>query len=390
MKFIHLSDLHLGARLDKMDLHEDQQHILQAIVDAVRDEKPEALVIAGDVYDKADPPADAIGLFNRFITALSGAVPDMHIMVISGNHDSGDRLDLYRDILTRQNIHVAGTLPRSAEERIPKVTLKDAHGPVHFYLLPYVRPGAARRALGDPEGSLSYEDAVSGLIEQEQVNPDERNVLITHQFYVPVGKSADDMTSQRTESELPPMIGNVDAVSASVLEPFVYAACGHLHRPMNIGNNARYCGTPLQYSKSEADQGKSITVVELDEPRGEAHVSQIPLEPLRPVHKVRGTFEELTNDAAEECTDLTYVTLVNEDLPEPHIIISELRKKYPNIVRYDVLRSDEWDMPDELPIPVVQQKSTLEVCLEFLQRDTTEEEEELLQEIIGGIEHETD
>lgn len=384
VKIIHLSDLHLGIHILKNSQREEQQHILSSITNTVKAEQPEALVIAGDIYDKSDPPAEAITLFNEFITALTEAAPEMQIMIISGNHDSGERLDLYRDILGRHSIHVAGTLPRSAEERLRRITIKDSHGPVNFYLMPYVRPSMVRRTLGvDENASLSYEEAVARLIGRENIDPDVRNVLVTHQFYVPRSRTPEEMEAERTDSETL-RVGNVDAVSASVLEPFTYAALGHIHRPMNIGENARYCGTPLQYSLSEADQEKSITMIELGEAGTDPVVSTLPLEPMRRVKRIHGPLEEVIHNPNH--TDFVHITLTDEGRLDPRDTFDTLRENFHFMLGWQQANAGDSAGPQLSPTAqAVRQQDPLEVCLSFLGEGVTEDERELLKEIIRGI-----
>lgn len=234
MKFFHLSDLHMGLRLNGRDLREDQAHILDEIVSLAREEKPDAILIAGDVYDWRNPSADAMRLFDRFITRLRTELPGTHILIISGNHDNSEQVGMFREILETQNVHVAGAPPESPEEHIRKVTLEDAYGPVDFYLLPYLQPGQVREIVGTDENgrSLSYEDTLGRLVEREEIDPDRRSVVLSHQFYIPAG--ADPKSVDRMENETL-IVGNIDAASIDVLRPFDYAALGHLHKPGRVG-----------------------------------------------------------------------------------------------------------------------------------------------------------
>ena len=309
MKFFHLSDLHIGLKLLGRDLMEDQAYILGRIADAARREQPDAIVIAGDIYDKAVPSAEAVSAFDGFIAALSAAAPKAELMLISGNHDSAARLNLYRGLLNRQRVHMIGLPPQAPGEHIEVVTLYDSHGPVDFYLLPFVKPSMVKAIVGvDEDGNnLSYDESLRRLIAREAIDPARRSVLVSHQFYVPVGTDAAEI--ERTEGEIV-TVGNIDAVRADVLEPFDYAALGHIHRPMKVGGERRfYCGSPLAASVSEAGQQKAIALVELGE-KGDVRVSTLPLAPLRQVKVVSGTLDEVLRQG---CGD--YVTVLLSEAP---------------------------------------------------------------------------
>ena len=283
MKFFHLSDLHIGLKLMNRDLREDQEHIFHQIVRLTGREKPDAIVIAGDIHDKAVPSAEAVEVFDHFIAALTAAVPDAVIMMISGNHDSASRVNCFRSVLSRQRIYMIGQPPRSEEEHIERVTLRDGDGPVNFFLLPFVKPSMVRQIVGGDENGnyLSYKDTLHRLIGREQIDSVERIVLVSHQFYLPVGKKAEDV--ERMDSEIR-AAGNIDEVSADVLKPFDYAALGRIHKPMKVGKEVyRYCGTPLACSVNEAGQDKGMVMVEMGAKGEEIQISVLPLEPLRRV-----------------------------------------------------------------------------------------------------------
>lgn len=244
MKFFHLSDLHIGLKLMNRDLKEDQEYVLGQIIHLAKQEQPDGIVIAGDIYDKAVPSAEAVELFDWFLNGLTGAVPDADVMLISGNHDSAARINCFRSVLSRQKVHMIGQPPRTGGEHIEKVVRKDRFGTVNFYLLPFVRPSMVRQAVDAEENkSLSYDEAIRRLLAREMVDQTCRNVLVSHQFYLPSGKPAEEV--ERSDSEIW-TVGNIDQVSAEVLEPFDYAALGHIHKPMKArGEFCRYCGTPL-------------------------------------------------------------------------------------------------------------------------------------------------
>ena len=378
MKFFHLSDLHIGLKLMNRDLKEDQDYILQKITEYAKAEKPNAVVIAGDIYDKAVPSAEAVEVFDHFIKNLTEAVPDAVIMMISGNHDSAPRVNCFRSVLSRQNIYMVGQPPRTENEYIEKVVLQDNYGKVNFYLLPFVKPSMVKNVVGtDKNGNnLSYNATVHKLVQREIINTEERNVLVSHQFYLPAGKKAEEV--ERMESEIR-TVGNIDEVSADVLQIFDYAALGHIHKPMKVGSeNIRYCGTPLACSVSEAEQQKGIIMVKMEE-KNSVQTTVLPLEPLRQVRVIKGTLEEVIKEA---CND--YVTVILTDRIDLDVMDMQerIRIAFPNLleIRREHLRKA--DYTKEL------QSETLmdpyELCCSFL-KDLDEKEKELLQDVLHTV-----
>lgn len=339
MKFFHLSDLHIGLKLMNRDLREDQEYIFDQIAQLAAREQPDAIVVAGDLYDKAIPSAEAAEVFDRFVSRCAQAAPEAELMLISGNHDSASRINVYRSILQRQKIHVIGLPPQRPEESIEKVTLHDAYGPVSFYLLPFVKPSMVKAVVGtDASGNnLSYDETVHRLIRREEIDESRRNVLVSHQFYLPVG--ADPAKVERMDSEIR-TVGNIDEVRADILDRFDYAALGHIHKPMQVGSaRYRYCGTPLACSVSEAGQQKGIIVVELGE-KSDVRTRVLPLTPLRQVRVIRGTLEEVL---AQACGD--YVSIVLTDRVDLDVLDMQdrLRHAFPMLLeirREAVCRAD--------------------------------------------------
>lgn len=341
MKLFHISDLHIGLRIHNRDMKEDQAYILSQIADRAAEEQPDAILIAGDIYDKAVPSADAAELFDDFVTKLSEGAPGSEIMMISGNHDSGVRLDTFRNILKHHRIHMVGTPPQRPDEYIEKVTLKDEYGDVNFYLLPFVRPSMVRMITGElsDEVTVSYDEALHILTDRENIDLSERNVLVSHQFYLPAGSDGSDI--ERMDSERV-TVGNIDAVSADMLEKFDYAALGHIHKPMCAGSEYyRYCGTPLACSVSEAEQEKAIIVAELKEKhckkdsdnnsnnKCDIEITTIPLVPLRQVRVIRGTSMEVL---ARACDDYVSVTLTDDEDIDVIDIQDRIRNAFPNLL----------------------------------------------------------
>ena len=286
MRFFHLSDLHLGIKLYEHDLLKDQKAILDEIVALTRQYQPDAVVFAGDIYDRSVPPVEAVALFDDFMTQLRAALPNGEIMLISGNHDSAQRLDVFRSELSDRGIHMIGNPPMQKGETIERVTLTDDFGAVNFYLLPFVRPGMVRLVTGTKENgdNLSYPEAFSRLLALSPLNPDERNVLVSHQFFLPDGGDAENI--ERAENEVK-QVGNLDAIPASLIADFDYAALGHIHKPMKVGSETlRYCGTPMPYSLSEENQQKGILMVEMGA-KGDVQTTVLPLHPVHQVRKLR-------------------------------------------------------------------------------------------------------
>ena len=378
MKFFHLSDLHIGLKLMNHDMREDQEYILSKIVETVAVEKPDAVVVAGDIYDKAVPSAEAVEVFDRFLVGLTEAVPDAVIMMISGNHDSAPRIDCFRKVLSHQKVYMVGQPPRTEEEYIEKVILEDKDGKVNFYLLPFVKPSMVKQVVGVDENgnNLSYNETLHRLIGREKINSDERNVLVSHQFYLPSGKNAEDV--ERMDSEMR-TVGNIDEVSADVLEKFDYAALGHIHKPMKVGSELyRYCGTPLACSVSEAQQQKGIIMVEMGV-KGEVKTTILPLEPLRQVKVVKGTLEEVLK---ESCKD--YVTVILTDKADLDVIDMQerIRLAFPNLL--EIRRENQRKTDYTRTLQTEELLDPYELCCSFL-KDLDEEEKMILQDVLHTV-----
>lgn len=379
MKFLHLSDLHIGLKLMNRDLREDQEYILKQVVAIAEKEQPDAIVIAGDIYDKAIPSAEAVEVFDAFISALTLSLPKTVVMMISGNHDSGPRVDCYRSVLSRQNLYMIGMPPQKEEDYIEKVTLEDAYGNVNFYLLPFVKPSMVKKVVGVDENgnNLSYDATVHKLIEREQIDLSERNVLVSHQFYLPIGKSSDEI--ERMDSEIR-TVGNIDEVCADVLEAFDYGALGHIHKPMKVGSEVyRYCGTTLACSVSEAGQQKGIIMVEMMEKSAEVKTTVLPLEPLRQVRVVKGTLEEVLKQA---CKD--YVTVILTDKVDLDVIDMQerIRIAFPNLleIRRETLRKADYSRD----FAAEENLDPFELCCAFL-KDLDDGEKEILRDVINTV-----
>ena len=381
MKFFHLSDLHIGLKLMNRDLREEQMDILRQVTDLAREEQPDAVVIAGDIYDKAVPAAEAVEVFDSFITELKRAVPEAEMMLISGNHDSGLRLNCFREILDEQKVHMIGLPPRREEEYIEKVTLQDEFGLVNFYLLPFVKPSMVKQIVGVDENgnNLSYDATLHKLIAREEVNTAERNVLVSHQFYLPVGENAESV--ERMDSEIR-TVGNIDAVASDVLEAFDYAALGHIHKPMKVGSELyRYCGTPLACSVSEAGQQKGVIMVEIGEKDSKASVkiTVLPLKPLREVRIIKGSLEEVLVQACEDFVTVILTDRVDLDIMDMQ---DRIRMAFPYLleIRREVLRKADYSEQ----LMAEKEQDPFELCCSFL-KDLDDEEKTILRDVIHTV-----
>ena len=382
MRFFHLSDLHLGIKLYEHDLLKDQKAILDEIVALTRQYQPDAVVFAGDIYDRSVPPVEAVALFDDFMTQLRAALPNGEIMLISGNHDSAQRLDVFRSELSDRGIHMIGNPPMQKGETIERVTLTDDFGAVNFYLLPFVRPGMVRLVAGTKENgdNLSYPEAFSRLLALSPLNPNERNVLVSHQFFLPDGGDAENI--ERAENEVK-QVGNLDAIPASLIADFDYAALGHIHKPMKVGSETlRYCGTPMPYSLSEENQQKGILMVEMGA-KGDVQTTVLPLHPVHQVRKLRATREALLSGASE---DFVSICVIGAEAAEMVGLRELLRERYPNLLE---LRREE---KETVELAALQERaetlSPYELCLQFAGERLNAEEKALLTEIMNAMKEE--
>lgn len=382
MRFFHLSDLHLGIKLYEHDLLKDQKAILDEIVALTRQYQPDAVIFAGDIYDRSVPPVEAVALFDDFMTQLRAALPNGEIMLISGNHDSAQRLDVFRSELSDRGIHMIGNPPMQKGETIERVTLTDDFGAVNFYLLPFVRPGMVRNVVDTKENgdNLSYPEAFSRLLALSPLNPVERNVLVSHQFFLPDGGDAANI--ERAENEVK-QVGNVDAIPASLIADFDYGALGHIHKPMKVGSETlRYCGTPMPYSLSEENQQKGILMVEMGA-KGDVQTTVLPLHPVHQVRKLRATREALLSGASEDFVSICVIGAKAEDMAGLREL---LRAKYPNLL--ELRREREETVELEALQERTETLSPYELCLQFAGERLNAEEKALLTEVMNAMKEE--
>lgn len=374
MKLVHLSDLHLGKRVNEFSLIEDQRHILNEILKIIDAEQPDAVLIAGDIYDKSVPSAEAVALFDSFLVSL--AARSLKVCAVSGNHDSPERVSFGGRLMSRSGVHIAPVYSGMTEP----VRFADEYGAVNVYMLPFVKPANVRRFF--PEREIeSYTAAVSAAIDAMNVDTTARNVLVTHQFVT---------GAERCESE-ELSVGGTDNVDASVFAAFDYVALGHIHGPQKVGRDTlRYCGTPLKYSFSEARHVKSVTVVELHE-KGSVDIRAVPLTPLHDMTEIKGSYDELSfrDNYADKGfrNDYLHITLTDEeDVPDA---VSKLRTIYPNIMKldYDNSRTRAGIVLDSAA--ELQRKSKMELIEELFEkqngRPMGDEQRGFAQELIEKI-----
>ena len=373
MKIMHLSDLHIGKKVNEYSMLQDQIYILKEILRIIDNEKVETVIIAGDVYDRSLPPNEALELFDEFLYQLSGR--NVNVFVISGNHDSPERISYGGRMMTENKIFLSPVY----DGNVKPISLNDDYGEVNFYLLPFVRPADIRRYFPD-ENIENYTDAVKVAIDNMNVDFNERNILVTHQFVT---------GAELSESE-DIIVGGTDNVSGEVFDGFDYVALGHIHREQTVGkDNIRYCGTPLKYSFSEAKNIKSVTILDFND-KGNIEYSKIPLTPLRDMREIRGTYYELTLKSNYESTnteDYLHITLTDEeDIPDA---IGKLRSIYPNIMKLDYYNLRTRGSGTVDAIENIESKSPFELFADLFKQqnnqDMSEEQEEIMRNLIDKI-----
>ncbi len=366
MRIMHLSDLHLGKRLNNFSLLEDQVYIHQQIVQIAIENNVEAVIIAGDVFDKSIPSSGAVQLFDEMLN--DWAKLNLPVLIISGNHDSAERLSFGHDIFKHRQIYISPVY----QGKISCVTLNDTAGKINFYLLPFIKPATVRPFFPDVQID-SYNDAVKTALSSVELNRSERNILIAHQFVT--GASLSD------SEEI--IVGGLDNINADLFEAFDYVALGHIHTPQKILHDTiRYCGTPLKYSFSEANQEKSVTIIDFPE-KHKITLKIVPLKPLHDMRKLRGTYDELVkrdNYLNTHTDDYLAVTLTDEEeIPEA---IARLRAIYPNIMQlnYDNKRTQTNQVIETSDINKL--KTPLELFNDFYKLQNNQELNETQRQIM--------
>lgn len=379
MKIFHLSDLHLGKRINGYSMLEDQRFILGRILDCVKEEQPQAVIIAGDVYDKSTPSEEAVALLDDFLCKLTAVAHRPEVLIIYGNHDSAERLSFGNRLIEQSGVHLSPVFDGTMKQ----VKMTDEYGEVTFYLLPFIKPSDARNAYPGVKIE-SYTEAVREAVAHLNLDATQRNVLIAHQFVTDAVRSDSEEVT----------IGGLDNVNATAFDGFDYVALGHLHRPQAVPGkeNIRYCGTPLKYSISEKDDKKGILVVEL-EAKGKVNYRTIPLVPLHDMREIKGTYEELTllkNYEGTNREDYIYVVLTDEN--DVMDAIGRLRVIYPNIMslKYQNKRTDQDTKVEKLQN--IAQKTDMEILgiLYKMQnnQELSEDQREFSEKIFKAIQEE--
>lgn len=356
MKIVHLSDLHLGKRLNEFSMLEDQKYILTKIVNVIDDEKPDAVVIAGDVYDKAVPSAEAVELFDDFLVRLGKR--SLQVFVISGNHDSPERIAFGGRLMNQSGIHMS---PVYNGQVLP-ISIEDEFGSVLFYMIPFLKPANVRRFFPDDE-IMSYTNALRTVVDNISLDVTKRNVLITHQFVTGALRSDSEDIS----------VGGANNVDGCVFENFDYVALGHIHGPQTVGKETvRYCGTPLKYSFSESNHIKSVTVVDIAQ-KGDITIRTVPIVAAHDMREIKGNYMELTAKQNYEGTsidDYLHITLTDEE--DVVDAIGKLRVIYPNIMKLDYDNKRTRNSTELNGVNQVEQKTPLQLLAEFYEKQNNQ------------------
>jgi exonuclease SbcD len=375
MKFIHTADLHIGKFVNEFSMLKDQEFILEQILSIIEEEEADALIIAGDIYDRSIPPAEAVAVLDRFLSDL--IQKNIKVFLISGNHDSPERIGFAKKILEDKGLYIAGTY--DGNDRI--ITLEDSYGQINIHLLPFVKPAVVKYYLKE-EKIEDYNNSVQAIINHANLNKNDRNLLVTHYFITSGG-----MEPELSDSESVISVGGVDNVDASVFEGYDYVALGHIHRSQKIGGeHIRYAGSPIKYSFSEVHHKKSVTVIELKE-KDQVIIQTRELKPLHDMRKIKGNLKALMDEKVAKEADVNdYIQATLTDTNELIDPIGTLRSVYPNTMQVIIeknIRKEE----NIAHFEKIKNRSTIEIYEEFYKVVTGQEFDEsrstLMREIIG-------
>ena len=373
MKFAHIADLHIGKRVHDFSMLEDQRYILEEMLRIFDEEKVDGVLIAGDVYDKTVPSAEAVQVFDDFITKL--AKMEMPIYMISGNHDSAERLAFGAQLFENDGVYISPVY----EGEVKKVEVEDVYGTVNIWLLPFLKPATVRHAL-QREDINTYEEGIVAALQGCEIDTEQRNILVAHQFVTGADRSDSEETS----------VGGLDNVSAEVFEDFDYVALGHIHRAQKMGRETLcYSGTPLKYSFSEADHKKSVTILELLE-KGRVEIHVVPLVPRRDMRKMRGTYMEVTaKDAYTEENKMDYLQITLTDEEDVPGALQKLRTVYSNLMRLEYDNARTRENREVQAVEAQEQKSELELFEEFYEllnnESMKDEQVEFVEKLIQDL-----
>lgn len=384
MKILHLADLHFGKILQEQSLIEDQEYILKEIINIIKEKEIKALLISGDIYDRSVPPTEAVNLLDNFLKIL---IKDLKIKVfiISGNHDSKDRLGFGNKIFEDEGLYIESKY----NGRLKKVRLEDEYGPLNIYMLPFIKPVEVKKFFED-DLENNYDLAINKIIEKEEIDKSERNIIMVHQFV-----TAGNVKPERTESEVL-SLGGIENVDVSNFKSFDYVAIGHVHRPQKIGRDtARYAGTILKYSFSEINHNKSIPIIDIKE-KGNITINLLPLKPLRDMREIKGPIEELIKEENYKEGNLEdYIKAIITNEEPVYDAIGKIKKIYPNTLKLEIQNSKTINKNEEenINLEELKKKSELELFSDFykLQNnlDLNEEQKEIVKNIISEVKHET-
>ena len=376
MKILHLADLHIGKIVLEQSMLEDQKYILKQIVEKIKNEKIELVLIAGDIYDRSVPPSDAVTCLNNFFKIL---IKDLKVKVciIAGNHDSKERLGFGSEIFANDGLYITANY----KGKVDKIELHDEYGKLNIYMLPYIKPVEVKEFFGDIEIN-SYHEAIRTIIEKEKIDQNERNIILSHQFV-----TAGSEEPERSESETL-ILGGTENVDISCYKKFDYVALGHIHGPQRIGRDtARYAGTILKYSFSEVNQKKSLTMINFKE-KGNLDIKLIPLEPLRDMRILKGPIEELTKEENYKKTNVEdYIKAIITNEEPVYDAIGKMKKIFPNTLRLEIENSKtNLNIDKKLSnLDNIKKKDEIELFNEFYKYQHDQELNSIQLEIIEDI-----
>lgn len=379
MKFFHLSDLHIGKKLQGESLLDDQKFLLDQIIEEVRTEHPDGILIAGDVYDKSVPSGEAVMVLDNFLSELVEF--EIPIFIISGNHDSPERLQFGKKMFEKKQIYISGIFKGDMET----ISLKDEFGEVCIYLLPFIKPAMVQPYI---ETKLeSYEQAVAEVLKAQQPKEKIRNILVAHQFVTNEGKDPQRSDSERFQ------LGGVDSMDVHLFDAFDYVALGHIHRPQKIGRmEVRYAGSPLKYSFSEINHKKAITVVELKE-KGNVSIRKLPLHPLREMVELKDKLTDLLSDKYENYRNGYYLSITITDEEKQMDPIGQLKAKFDGILEFQVERTKrQVEDGQALTSDDLDKKTPMDLFKDFYRLQMDEElstdQEKIMEEALQEMEDE--
>ena len=392
MKLLHLSDLHIGKRVYEFSMLEDQKYILMQILKAAKEHQPDGIILAGDIYDKPVPAAEAVQVFDDFLTSLNEM--GLIVFMISGNHDSDERLNFGSSLFEANDVHIAAKYQGKLFHHV----IEDAYGAVHIYQLPFVKASQVKRAF--PEAKIeTYEDAVREVLAHAEINQKQRNILVAHQFVSGKGK---DPTLGGSEGALTQHVGTVEKIGYDCFDAFRYVALGHIHSSQSVGREeVRYAGSPLKYSLSEAgpvkqipggvrerDGAKQVPIVTVDG-EGQVTIELEKLVPLRDLIHIRGTFTEIVKEEnqIEHTEDFVYVTLTDEDIVPDAMRI--MRQYYPNTIKLDYDNSHTRELSHVDVVQATQSRSYEELIGDFYKQmygaQISEEEMDMMKDVAKEV-----